>query len=722
MKYRPFFSSIAFRLPFTILFICGLVASLSLTAIYGLTKARTQMASYGSAAFASLAKASTISRQTSSLLLTAPFLVDATSPYRLSNESLEIARRIDELMRYISSQPPEVFGDLERDDRGQKALALLSIIREETLGLSANAKAADKYKRMATANIGWLNAKRANAILESKLGVELNRIGLSAAASESLLHLGEMRRKFLKASQSVRSNTALPGTGSDLTQVITKYDRLFEVRKEYLSRISMIRTSITRLRTVSRELAAATEAHTAGTGQALNSAFASTDQTLTYLRGMILAASLLVMALSAFAIYSVIRISRAIMHISDSMHQLARGEKDAVTPRFAGPETELQKLVHAFAAFKATVDRVTQLRGTAQAAARTIRSTFRSMNDGIAIFDRGGRPVTMNRRMMELMHASASARKLHARFFAAGIKELDPELLPNGEEDTGTLSTPVVVRSRSIGQRVLEISLTRQPGERIVMLARDITEADRQEANARRLQRLNGMIEMTHQVSHEVGNMIGIITGSLGMLEKAGSLGTKQQRHVARIRKAAERGKSLANSMLSIASQQTLAPIEADVGSLLYGMFEILEMATGPICTVRLDLRKPLPPVYLDPAAFEQAVLNLCLNAATAMPEGGEILVVAHAQNDMLAVKVQDNGIGMLPEVVDHAFEPYFTTRKNQGGTGLGLAIVYGFVRQSRGQISIHSRLGEGTKVEMLFPMLSEGMENLDGGELPGEM
>jgi signal transduction histidine kinase len=71
----------------------------------------------------------------------------------------------------------------------------------------------------------------------------------------------------------------------------------------------------------------------------------------------------------------------------------------------------------------------------------------------------------------------------------------------------------------------------------------------------------------------------------------------------------------------------------------------------------------------------------------------------------MLVIEVQDKGIGMSPEVADHAFEPYFTTRPNQGGTGLGLAIVYGFVRQSGGQISIHSRFGEGTRVEMLFPV-----------------
>lgn len=706
MKYRPFLSSIAFRLPFTILFICGLVVGLSLTAIYGLTKARTEMVSYGSTAFASLAKASTISRQISTLLLTAPFLINTTSPYRLSSESLEIARQIEALMRYMKDQPPEVFAGLGQDDQGQRIIALLSIVREETLALAANADEAQKYKSMAAANVAQLDAHVGNAAPASQMDAELNRIALSATASESLLHLGEMRRKFLKASQPAREIPIFSREGTDARDIIAIYDQLFDNRKKYLSRIFTIRTTLTRLHTASRELAAASEAHTARTGTVLNTEFGSTSQTLGYLRTIILGALLLVMALSAFAIYSVTRVSRAITRISDGMHLLARGEKDAVAPHFEGRETELHKLVRAFAAFKASADRMTKLHGTAQAAARTIRSTFRSMNEGIAIFDRGGRPITMNRRMIELMQAGASARKLHARFFAAGIKELDPKFLPDGEADSGTLLTSVVVRSQRISGRVLEISLSRQPGERIVMLARDVTEVDKQQAVARRAQRLDGMMRMTHQISHEVGNMIGIISGSLGMLEKLDSLDSQQQRHVARIRKAADRGKSLASSMLSVASQQTLAPVESDVGSLLCGMLDILEMATGPHCKVRLDLRDPLSAVYLDPALFEQAVLNLCLNAAAAMPAGGEILVGAHLRQDMLAVEVQDKGTGMSPEVVDQAFEPYFTTRSNQGGIGLGLAIVYGFVRQSGGQISIHSQLSEGTKVEMLFPVL----------------
>lgn len=704
MKHRSFFSSIAFRLPFAILSICGLVASLSLVAIYGLTRAESEMTSYSSTAFASLAKASTISRQVSALLSTAPFLLNTTSPYRLSNESLQIVRQVDALMEYVGRQPADILADLDEDNRTHRVLDVLTAIRKETLALADNADEAQRYKSLVAATVAKLEALQKEARLASANNAALKQIAIAAAASENFLQLGELRRQYLRLSEppdSTSSEVEAKGT-------LALYDGVFELRQAYLSRMFAVRSALTRLRTASQNLGAATEAQFMGTGQTLSKGFASTTQALSHLRQVILAALLLVIALSVFAILTVIRVSKAIMGISEGMHQLARGEKDAQAPRFEGPETELRKLVQAFTAFKASVDRVVRLRSTAEAAARTIRSTFRSMNEGIAIFDQSGRPITMNHRIIRLMQQDPSARKLPARSFASKIKEIAPDLLPDGLANPGNLRNPVVLRARCPAHRVLEISLSRQAGERVVMLVRDITEADRQEADARRAQRLDAMMRMTHQVSHEVGNMIGIITGSLGLLERAAPLEPMQQRHLARIRKAAERGKSLASSMLSAASQQVLAPARYDVGALLLGMLDVLEMAAGNHCVIRLDLRRPLPPVFVDPALFEQAVLNLCLNAAAAMQEGGEILIIAERRQAMLAVEVCDPGTGMAPEVVDRAFEPYFTTRPNEGGTGLGLAVVYGFVRQSGGEVSIHSRSGEGTRVEMLFAALPE--------------
>ena len=87
------------------------------------------------------------------------------------------------------------------------------------------------------------------------------------------------------------------------------------------------------------------------------------------------------------------------------------------------------------------------------------------------------------------------------------------------------------------------------------------------------------------------------------------------------------------------------------------------------------------------------------------MPEGGLISIEAACEKDTLAITVSDEGIGMTPEAVDKAFEPYFTTRGDHGGAGLGLAMVYGFVRQSGGEAHIHSKPGEGARVQLLFPI-----------------
>jgi signal transduction histidine kinase len=87
------------------------------------------------------------------------------------------------------------------------------------------------------------------------------------------------------------------------------------------------------------------------------------------------------------------------------------------------------------------------------------------------------------------------------------------------------------------------------------------------------------------------------------------------------------------------------------------------------------------------------------------MPKGGLISIGASSEKDVLIIDVTDEGIGMTPEAVDKAFEPYFTTREEHGGAGLGLAMVYGFVRQSGGEARIHSTLGQGTSIKLIFPL-----------------
>jgi len=693
---RSFLSSIAFRLPFAIAFICFLVFSLSAIAIYGLQRARDEMAAYGLQAFTSLAKASLVSRQVSDLVSSAPFLMNSTSPYRVASESRAVVLQVDSLLKTAA---PHGADQAARGFASPRMVELLDLIRTQTLVLARDADAAQNHKAEAAAALGEVATGK--GIVDHELRRQVNGIVQAASTSDSLFQLGELRRRY------VADTTAAQGkTEPDLRispAELQPYERVFEAQTRYLLNMFAIRAAVAKLHAVSRDLSHATETQSDAVARQLNDDLLSTSDALSRLLATVALAFLLVLVMAIFSIRSVMRVSRGIVALSNGMNALAKGENEVGPPAYRGNETELVRLLDAFRAFKDSVDRVSRLRRTAEAAARTIRSTFRNMNEGIALFDRIGRPITMNRRIIELFGHSGSARKLPLRRFVEPVPEIDLALLPSDPE-RGTLSERAVVRHRTGDQRVIEISMSRQPEGGIVLLARDVTLMDRQEAEAAKVQRLDGIMRMTHQVSHEVGNMIGIITGSLGLLERETGFNDRQKRNIARIRKAAERGRSLAGSMLSIGSQQPFYPSAVDVASLLRGMADILEIAVGAKCHIKLDLDTGLPVVSLDAALLEQSVLNLCLNASAAMPTGGVIIIGATANGDTLLISVTDSGIGMSPEVVDKAFEPYFTTRGGDGGAGLGLAMVYGFVRQSGGEASIYSSPGHGTTVKLSFP------------------
>lgn len=696
MISRPFLSSIAFRLPFAIAFICVLVFSLATIAVYGLQRAREEMAAYGLQAFSSLAKASLVSRQVSDLVSSAPFLMNATSPYRVSSESRSVVVQVDALLRAMQPENDEA---VVKGFASSRIVELLETIRTQTTALAGDAESAQQHKAEAAAALGEIAT--GSGIADADFRRQLNAIVQSASNSDSLFQLGELRRRYVSET-APRLERAAPDIRISAAELVP-YERVFEAQTRYLLEMFAIRAAVSRLHTVSRDLSHATETQSEAVALGLNEDLVSTSDALSRILVIVAFASLLVLAMAVVSIRSVMRVSRGIVSLSNGMNALAEGRKDVDAPRYDGTETELVRLLEAFGAFRESVERVSRLRRTAEAAARTIRSTFRTMNEGIALFDPSGKPITMNRRVIELVGWSGSARKLPVRKFVAPIPAIDPALLP-AETEAGGLGDRSVLRHRSEAGRVTEVSLSRQPDGGIVLLARDVTDMDRQEAEAAKAQRLDGIMRMTHQVSHEVGNMIGIITGSLGLLERETGFNDRQKRHLARIRKAADRGRSLAGSMLSIGSQQPIHPGAVEIGTLLRGMADVLEIAIGEDRRLAFDIAAGLPTVQLDAALFEQSILNLCLNAAAAMLHGGTILIRCARNETGVVVSVTDDGIGMSPDAVDKAFEPYFTTRDEEGGAGLGLAVVYGFVRQSGGDAHILSTPGKGTTVELSFP------------------
>lgn len=695
MINRLFLSSIAFRLPFAIAFICLSVFILSGVAIFGLQKARDEMALYSQQAFSSLARASLVSRQVSDLVSSAPFLMNASSPYRVSTESRAVVAQVDSL---LSAMEPPSKNEGVPGFSGARIVSLLQTIRTQTVTLAANADAAQGYKAEAAAALGEIATGQ--SVSDSELRQKLNSIVQSASNSDSLFQLGELLRRYT-AQAAVRKRNAEAGPSLSLAE-LQPYERVFEAQTQYLQEMFAIRSAVSHLHSVSRDLSRATETQSDAIADGLNEGLLYASNALRNLLVMVILASLLVLAMAIYSIRSVMRVSRGIVALSNGMTALAKGDKDVGLPAYEGSETELVHLLLAFRAFKDSVDRVSRLSRTAQAAARTIRSTFRNMNEGIAFFDPSGHPITMNRRVIELVGGGWASRKLPLHRFLQTIPEFNAHELSRGDQN-GSSAERLILRHRRDDERVLEIALSRQPDGGSVLLVRDITIMDRQETEAAKVQRLDGIMRMTHQISHEVGNMIGIITGSLGLLEREGGFNDRQKRHINRIHKAADRGRSLASSMLSIGSKQAIYPAAIDLCNLLRGMEDILEIAVGPKCRIHIEVDDELPTIALDAALFEQSILNLCLNSAAAMPYGGDIRVLAAREGSGLIISVTDTGVGMTAEAIDKAFEPYFTTRSKDGGAGLGLAMVYGFVRQSGGEASIQSKLGQGTIVSLRF-------------------
>jgi signal transduction histidine kinase len=246
--------------------------------------------------------------------------------------------------------------------------------------------------------------------------------------------------------------------------------------------------------------------------------------------------------------------------------------------------------------------------------------------------------------------------------------------------------------------------------------------AQNEQAHLAQARRLEMMGRIAGGIAHDLGNTIKIARTTFTLLRP--SLESRQQA-VALVDDADRSLKSafdIIDRLLGFARRRELTPLATDLGELISGFAPILKQAAGPRIELELDLNGGLPLVcVVDPIHLESALLNLVLNSKDAMRESGRIVVAlrearpprrARIRRGLQSaawaeIAVTDNGSGMSRHVLEHAFEPFFTTRL--GGSGLGLSQVLGFVQQSDGDVRIESREGGGTTVRLLFPTASDG-------------
>lgn len=262
------------------------------------------------------------------------------------------------------------------------------------------------------------------------------------------------------------------------------------------------------------------------------------------------------------------------------------------------------------------------------------------------------------------------------------------------------------------------------PGEIVGIgsICADMTDHKQMEEKLRHAQKLEAVGQLTGGVAHDFNNILAVILTNLEFLEEDLATDESHREIISEAIRAVHRGAKLTERLLAFSRKQPLNPKPLDLVSILSDMVEMLRRTLGETITVQTAFPGDLYPVFVDRNQFENAILNLAVNARDAMKRHGgklEILCsnrkIVHRTsgriNEMpsgqyVCVEIRDNGEGMTPEVIERAFEPFFTTKKTGEGSGLGLSMVYGFANQSGGAVTISSVVGKGTSVKLFLPAI----------------
>ena len=247
----------------------------------------------------------------------------------------------------------------------------------------------------------------------------------------------------------------------------------------------------------------------------------------------------------------------------------------------------------------------------------------------------------------------------------------------------------------------------------------DITEQLRGAGQLQQAQKMDSIGRLAGGVAHDFNNMLGVILGHTEMAMERVQPDHPVREDLFEIQKAAERSSALTRQLLAFARRQTVTPKVLDLNGTIEGMLKMLRRLIGEDIELDWHPQTDLWPVRMDPSQIDQILANLCVNARDAISGVGRIsigtqnTVFRPANNstlpgsppgDYVRIDFLDTGCGMTPEILEHIFEPFFSTKNKGLGSGLGLATVYGVVKQNNGFIQVHSQPTRGTTFQIFLP------------------
>jgi two-component system, cell cycle sensor histidine kinase and response regulator CckA len=359
--------------------------------------------------------------------------------------------------------------------------------------------------------------------------------------------------------------------------------------------------------------------------------------------------------------------------------------------------------------------------------AEKYRMVVEQASDGIAIADEHGDCVEVNSKMLGMLGYTRE------EFLDLNLTDLIPK--------TDQLEDPVSLRQLLSGKLVrkecelirsggsfieVEISMSRLEDGRVQAIVRDVADRKRLEAELHQSQKLEAVGRLAGGVAHDFNNLLTVILGHSDLALSRTDLSEKNRGDFENIRGAGARAALLTKQLLAFSRKQMLQPRVLDVSAAVANLTKMLGRIISANIEVVTRYDVELCTAKVDPGQLDQVILNLALNARDAMPQGGRLSfetanrsvdgkhnghIAEVPPGEYVILTVTDTGLGMSGETRSHLFEPFFTTKTPGKGTGLGLSTVYGIVRQSGGDIRVHSEPGKGTTMRIYLPRVVERSE-----------
>jgi CheY-like chemotaxis protein len=228
------------------------------------------------------------------------------------------------------------------------------------------------------------------------------------------------------------------------------------------------------------------------------------------------------------------------------------------------------------------------------------------------------------------------------------------------------------------------------------------------------LEKMESIGRLAGGIAHDFNNLLTAIIGYAALAEAEQTPGTPLHEWIEQIRRSGEQAAVLTSQLLAFGRRQVLRPVDLDLNIVVDDIQKMLRRLIGERIELVVNLAPDLARVRADRSQVEQVIVNLVVNARDAMPRGGRLTISTYnapPPAGYAALSVDDTGEGIAPAILERIFEPFFTTKPLGRGTGLGLATVYGIVKQSGGDIQVHSAPARGARFTVLLPTVSSSID-----------